>query len=207
MTPSIRSRIAGKLAPPGDPGIPELRAPRSRATMVALVALPIVGNLLLAAVLFTTLPPRPGGSGGALPFVPVPVEPARAHNGVLPVAGVGVIIASVQASTDGIYRCNGPWAGGGGTLNWACRARDSVATLQGTADGKVFLIRTTWFGFDPADSDLETWSDAIFATEALRDQSRQWLREHFGRRASTSFGRTVIQVGGSRGAYTMTIFT
>jgi hypothetical protein len=143
--------------------------PRSRLTVAALVGLPILGNLLLAAFLFSTMPTTPG-SGPSLPFVPGPV-------------------------------------GGGGTFNWACRARDSLATMHAGPDGHIYSIRTTWFGFDPSSMDPTVWADAIFPAAADRDGSRQWLREHFGRRDGTQIGRTKIEVGGSRGAYVMTLST
>jgi hypothetical protein len=180
--------------------------PRSRLTVAALVGLPILGNLLLAAFLFSTMPTTPG-SGPSLPFVPGPVEVGVVHDGVLDVSSFDAIVTAVRSETGAIYNCFGPWRGGGGTFNWACRARDSLATMHAGPDGHIYSIRTTWFGFDPSSMDPTVWADAIFPAAADRDGSRQWLREHFGRRDGTQIGRTKIEVGGSRGAYVMTLST
>ena len=133
--------------------------PRSRLTVAALVGLPIVGNLLLAAFLFSTLPSTPG-VGPSLPFVPGPVEVGVVHDGVLEVSTYDAIVAAVRSTTTETYNCFGPWRGGGGTYNWACRAKDSLATMHAGPDGHIYSIRTTWFGFDPAAMDPTIWADA-----------------------------------------------
>jgi hypothetical protein len=180
--------------------------PRSRLTIGALVGLPIVGNMLLAAFLFSTLPNNPGSVPGLI-FAPGPVEVGVAHVGVLEVSTFDEIVTQVHATSPATYSCFGPWRGGGGTYHWGCRATDSLATMHAGPDGHIYAVRTTWFGFDPAAMDPTIWAEAVFPDATERAGVRQWLAEHFGAREMTEFGRTKVEVGGSRGAYVMTLHT
>lgn len=177
---------------------------RSRATLAALVLLPVGGNVLLAALLFSQVGALPGGDqADSLP--PVPVRESRAPSGSLPRSEFTDIIAFVERTTGHPYTCDGPWGVGVRLVTWSCRTRDALVILTGRSRTQIFSIEATWFGFDPRTTDLPTWAAAAQRSDELGAESGTWVAGHVGQFAESTLGGTTARVGGARGAMTLQV--
>lgn len=178
---------------------------RRRIDVAAMIAVPVIVNLVLAAALFSSLPrviPPPSGSAD-----PVPIGPAASHSGLLPQASFDTILARVEAETGHRYSCDGPWSAGRAAIKWACRTPDAVVVLEAVDPRSVFLIYATGFGLDPGSSDLPAWASAAQETVELRETVRSWVMDNVGTRTETVVGGVRLKLGGARGAAVLEVST
>lgn len=176
-------------------------APRKRShrEWAVLVLMPIIGNVLLAAFIFTRVPATLGPDR----VDPTPASPSPGVAG-LPRSELTSILAAVERSTGHRYACDGPWRSSDGWSNWSCRTSDALVVLQGTGGRQIARFDATWFGFDVTTTDLPAWAAAIQRVPEVADASQAWVATKLGGVASTEILAVHLRTGGARGALNLT---
>ncbi len=173
---------------------------RSRETLIALVLLPIASTALLSVVVFTHL-------GGLKSTVESPAPPAidvPANANLLPEPRLAVLVTKAEQATGRTYDCTGPWVSSKAMNQWACRSHDDLVVFAGFNDRSIVSIAVTWFGFDPRQTTLPAWAAASQTTQAGQ-AAADWAREQVGGVAATTLNGTSLLVGGSRGAWSLSV--
>jgi hypothetical protein len=178
-----------------------------RIESLGQIGLPILANMLLAAILFSTISPsdRPRPSSAIAPPPPEPIVIAGDGARPLPNADLETLLASVRLASGHEYRCEGPWQTSDGLLNWSCRTEQSLVGLRGQTRHAVSAIEVTWFGFDTASTDLPIWAESTQQSDSDRAQSAQWVQANLGSPSQGRVGSVDFHAGGARGAITLYI--
>jgi hypothetical protein len=179
---------------------PPTAGKRSQLERVVLILIPIVGNVLLAAVLFARLPATLGTDGTGPTLLPSPSAVDR-----LPQSRLTSILAAVEGLTGHKYSCQAPWRASDGWSNWECRTDEAVVTVVGTDDQHIVRLDATWFGFDGATTDLPAWAAAVQRVPGRADASESWVAGELGGVASMEISTVRLAVGGARGALNLQI--
>jgi hypothetical protein len=179
---------------------------RRRTDVAAMIILPIVANLALAAVVFADVSRIPMSPQAPVPVDPIPLEPLPTGAGALPVDSVSELVSSVERASGDRYTCEGPWAASGRRLKWACRTPDTLVVIEASGTGRVDLVEATWFGFDARLSSLPVWGAAAQRQEQLGVMTASWIGDRAGSADTSTFGPLTVRLGGARGALTLAIW-
>jgi hypothetical protein len=178
-----------------------------RLETIGQIGLPILANVLLAGILFSTISPgdrpRPTSAIAPPPPEPIVIGVEGAHS--LPNSDFETLVASVRQATGHEYRCEGPWQTSDGLLNWSCRTDQALVELRGPTSQGVNAIEVTWFGFDPSATDLPAWAASTQKSDPDRAQSAQWVHASLGSSSRAKVGSVDFHAGGARGAITLYI--
>lgn len=177
-----------------------------RMETIGQVSLPIVVNLMLAVILFSTIAPNNQPSPSSALAPPPPPEPGLiGAEGArpLPTADFDQLLANVRATSSHDYHCEGPWHTSDGLLNWSCRTQDALVEIRGNSPREVSAIEITWFGFDETSTDLAIWAQSAQQADAERVQSGQWVQANIGSPSQTRVGAVQYRAGGARGVMTL----
>ncbi len=164
------------------------------------ILIPIVANVVLAGILFSTLPDTIGPDANH--ETPIPSPPS--FDG-LPRSGLSAILLDVERSTGHDYSCGGPWRTADGLSNWECRTRVALVVLKGAGAQRIMRLDATWFGFDAATTDLPAWAGAVQRAPVDARASETWVATELGGVSSTEISMVSLAVGGARGALNLQI--
>jgi hypothetical protein len=178
-----------------------------RLETIGQIALPILANVLLAAILFSTISPvdRPRPTSAIAPPPPEPIMIGAEGARSLPNSDFETLVASVRLATGHEYRCEGPWQTSDGLLNWSCRNDQALVGLRGPTSHRVNAIEVTWFGFDTSATDLPAWAASTQRSDPDRAQSAHWVQANLGSSSQAKVGSVNLHAGGARGAITLDI--
>lgn len=177
---------------------------RPRWELAAMIALPIIANIVLAVVIFGQIRPTIKSATGTNPDVQV-VDGDIPVGISLPKASVTGLLSNVERLTGHSYSCDGPWASGRVLVVWSCRTPSALVVLEGQSPLRVARIDVTWFGFDRTSTDLPAWGAAVQSSVASAAEAEQWVTANVGLNANLSVGGVTLRVGGARGAETLVI--
>jgi hypothetical protein len=181
-----------------------MSAPGRHFETIAQVCLPVLANVLLAAILLVAIPTthQPIVPRGVVP----PPEPAvgDASRGSLPSADFATMLTEVERTSGHDYSCEGPWQTSDGIMNWTCRTTDALASLRGLDSSSVASVDVTWFGFDATSNDLPDWASAT-SLPSSREAVSAWVRAEAGSNATSSLAGVALTLGAARGSLTLLI--
>ena len=174
---------------------------RPRSEWAVMIGGPVAINLVLAVLLFATVP----RVAEAAPNVFPDVDSGAATASALPRSDPTDIIDEVERRTGHRYDCSSEWLSSDGLRNWACRTNDALAILRGRTSEDIANIETTWFGFDRTATDLPGWAAAAATDPEEARLASDWVDASIGTSATTASPHLDLTIAIARGADSLSV--